>query len=77
MKSNLHVIKVRAAIYQAATKLEEDYPDDPPIAVSEYLMNSFIRARDREQARFWRDVWRYFMERDCAAVTETLADITP
>lgn len=33
MKSNLHVIKVRASVYQAAQKLESDYPGESPIAV--------------------------------------------
>lgn len=77
MKSDLYIIKVRADVYQAAMKLEANYPDDPPIAVSESLMDSFASAGDREQTRFWRDVWRYFMERDCAAETHTIADITP
>lgn len=77
MKSDLHVIKVRAPVYQAAVKLEDDYPGQCPIAVSEWLMDRYAYLGDKANARFWRAVWGYCMERDCMADTETLADITP
>lgn len=76
MQMEFHIIKVRAPVYQAAMKLEAEYPDDPPIAVSEWMMDRYERADDREQIRFWRDVWAYFMERDAVADTETFAVVT-
>ena len=77
MKSNLHVIKVRAPVYQAALKLEADYPGQCPIAVSEWLMDRYAYLGDKANARFWREVWRYCMERDAVAEAATLAVIRP
>lgn len=69
MRVEIYIIENHAPVYQAAMGLEADHPDDPPIAVSEWLMDSFAHAGDREQTRFWRAIWAYFMERGCAAAT--------